>query len=152
MSKGKIIVFDKDNKEHLSMLNNYLVNNKQQINIDDILDINDNNSNELNAYLFYEENKNIKDIFQVNILKDIKMCTITLPTNNTSLKKRIDSLTDYILTTFDIKELFIKISKENNQLKEFLTEQGYEDLGEEDNHMLLLKEQYDDIKKTYNSL
>ena len=40
-----------------------------------------------------------------------------------------------------MKQVFIKISKDNKKLKDYLLELGYEDLGEEDNYIIVLKEQ-----------
>lgn len=141
MGKGRIEVFRKADKEHLKLLNKFLIENRiKELNMEDILDVNDNDLNETNNYVFYIDDDEIKDIYYINVVKDLKMCTITLPTNNIKSKKALSSTTNYILKNTNMKQVFVKLSKENETLKEYLLEQGYEDLGEEDNHLLLLKD------------
>lgn len=146
MGKGRIEVFRKSDKEHLKLLNKFLKENRiNEFKMEDILDVNDNNLNETNNYIFYINDNEIKDIYYINVVKDLKMCTITLPTNDIKSKKALSSTTNYILKNTNMKQVFVKLSKENETLKEYLLEQGYEDLGIEDNHFLLLKDEKEKI-------
>ena len=47
-----------------------------------------------------------------------------------------------------MKQVFIKVSKDDKQTQNYLREEGYEDLGIENDYIIFLKEVYEDINKT----
>ena len=106
------------------------------------------NDNELNEYLLYIENDCIKDICHINSLKDIKMSTISLPIKSPKTKKIIIYATNYAIESLNMKQVFIKVSKDDKQTQNYLREEGYEDLGIENDYIIFLKEVYEDINKT----
>ena len=148
MGKGRIEIFKSDNKDHLELLNKFIKENKS-INLDmsKILG-NESDDIEINDYLLYIIDNQIKDICYVNSLKDIKMSTISLPIDSPKNKKILIYATNYAIDILGMKQIFIKTSENDQRTQEFLEEQGYENLGIEKGNIIFLKEVYEDFKKS----
>lgn len=101
----------------------------------------DTNNNELDRILITEKNDKITDCCYILGEKDIKQCKITPIT--TGNKRRETSLlaTDYALKTLGMEVVFIPIPKGDDSMINYLELRGYENLGEIDGNIILLKEE-----------
>jgi len=105
-------------------------------------------SNEIEEDLFIEKDSEIEDYCHIHGEKDMKRCRI-LPASLKELerKRRIISLaTDYALNRLGLEEVFIEITPENKGLMTYLENKGYENLGEEKDKIIYLKEKEDEIR------
>lgn len=97
--------------------------------------------NNIINFLFCEEkNEEITTILNLTIEKDRKISTIT-PTsyNNNNIKKAIDEAILY-MNNSNIKDIFIKVDKDNKKLINMLNKDNIESLGELEKEHIFIKE------------
>ena len=105
-------------------------------------------NNEIEEDLFIEKDSEIVDYCHIHGEKDIKTGRITPATlKELERKRKIISLaTDYALTKLGLEEVFVEISPDNKGLMHYLETKGYENLGEEQDKIIYLKEKEEEIK------
>ena len=104
--------------------------------------------NEIEEDLFIVKDSKIIDYCHITGEKDIKTGRI-IPASLKELerKRRIISLaTDYAMDTLGLEEVFVEINPANKGLIDYLEKKGYENLGEENDRIICLKEREEEIK------
>ena len=138
MSKDSLYLLNLSNQNHLKLLENF----EQENNISLKENLNNNNSNEIDEIIFLEKEDKIKTLCYIHGEKDIKTCSITLfntfSISNTN--KIIKYTTNYILELLGMEKITIQVSSKDVNLKNILIENDFEDLGEENDINILLKE------------
>lgn len=98
-------------------------------------------SNEISLALFIAEKGVIKDGCHIQCERGIKNCKITfLPPTSPLRKKMILSATNYALETLKMKIVFLDVNQRDKLIVSYLEKNGYENLGEEKDKILFLKE------------
>lgn len=100
----------------------------------------DSNKNEFEKIIITEEDNAITDCYYICGEKDIKQCKIISITKTHKKRKTTELVTDYALNNLGMEEVFIPLSKEDESMITYLELSGYENLGEVDGNILLLKE------------
>ena len=154
MSIEKLFLLDPYNDKHISMINNFEKENdlsskisesigkiRSSISKNDYLE-QKKKSNEINENLFIEKETKIIDCCLIQGEKDIKTCRISLyPLKNKISKRKIVSyVSNYAINTLGMEEVFINVSSDDKSMINYLDSLGYENLGEENNKVLYLKE------------
>lgn len=100
------------------------------------------NKNELDEIIFTEKTGKITDACYIHGERDIKTCRITpLNINNKNKRRHLPELaTNYALSTLGMEEVFVSIEEENQSMINYLELKGFENLGEDNGNVLLLKE------------
>lgn len=134
----KINFFEKEN-ETSTKTSTYL--SKCKIN-KEAYDSRRRNTNEIETSLFIELDNVIKDICHITGEKDRKACTITFADIKTKLKNRriITLATDYALNNLGMKDVFVSVKQDDQNMITNLEARGYESLGEESGKLIYLKE------------
>ncbi len=102
------------------------------------------NQNEIEESLYLEKDSSIIDLCHIYGEKDMKRCRISFAKIPHTKKRKLLSLaTDYALSTLGMEEVFISVNPEDKALMVELNQEGYENLGEESNNILFLKEKED---------
>ena len=134
----KIIVFENENNitDKPSL---YIKKIRESISKEDYYDP---NKNELEEIIFTEKNNKITDCCYIQGEKDIKQCKITPLNINDKNKIRhlVENATNYALDTLGMEEVFIKADYNDNSMINYLELKGFENLGEIEGSILLLKE------------
>ena len=134
----KIIVFENENNitDKPSL---YIKKIRESISKEDYYD---SNKNELEEIIFTEKNNKITDCCYIQGEKDIKQCKITPLNINDKNKRRhlVENATNYALDTLGMEEVFIKADYNDNSMINYLELKGFENLGEIEGSILLLKE------------
>lgn len=134
----KIIVFENENNitDKPSL---YIKKIRESISKEDYYDP---NKNELEEIIFTEKNNKITDCCYIQGEKDIKQCKITPLNINDKNKRRhlVENATNYALDTLGMEEVFIKADYNDNSMINYLELKGFENLGEIEGSILLLKE------------
>lgn len=135
----KIIVFEEENN-CLDKPSLYIEKIRNTISSEEYYDI---NKNEFDEILFTEKNNKITDCCYIHGEKDIKQCKITpININNKNKRRQLPELaTDYAIDTLGMVEVFINITPDDNNMIMYLESKGYENLGEVNGNILLLKEE-----------
>ena len=152
MSNEKTCIFLTSRENHLQMIYNFIAekNIKQEF-INDIINKKAIKENEIDLCLFTEEKGRIKDICRLQGVKDIKAISIILPEINEKKKRTIViKAAEYALNSLGMEEVFLKVSSDDKQTKEYLEKLGIESLGEEENNIIFLieKDYKNEDKKT----
>ncbi len=100
----------------------------------------DSNKNDFEKILIIEKNNEITDCCHIYGEKDIKQCKITLITTDNKKREISQLATDYALNNLGMEEVFIPVSKDDNSMINYLELRGYENIGEVNGNILLLKE------------
>lgn len=101
--------------------------------------------NEIEEYLFIEQNTKVIDICHVQGEKDIKTGKITTPIFLPKQRRKIILFaTDYLLQTLGLEEVFIEVNPNDKKIIDFLSKEGYENLGEEQRKIIFLKEKVEE--------
>ena len=142
---NKIIEFENNNElDHrvsnsfIQIQNNYSKHEYSEFN---------KNKNEIEVYLLLEDNNTIKDMCHIKGEKDRKACNISIvPLKDNPRNRKILSLaTSFSLNEMKMEEVFIKVKPDNRNVINYLTNQEYENLGEEQGYILFLKEKEERI-------
>ena len=99
----------------------------------------DSNKNEFEKIIFIEKDNKITDCCYIYGEKDIKQCRIT-PINSDRRKEMTISATNYALNNLGMEEVFIPVDKDDNSMITYLELREYENIGEVEGNILLLKE------------
>lgn len=128
----KITTYEKENNIGGEIINHI----KQKINSKEVFD------NDIDEIIINEEKDKIIECCYITGEKDIKMCSIKPITKKDKLKiSFLDDVTTYAINNLGMKEVFVSVSKENtNLIKQLVESKGFENLGEVDKTILLLKE------------
>ena len=134
----KIIVFENENSI-IDKPSLYIKKIRESISKEDYYDP---NKNELEEIIFTEKNNKITDCCYIQGEKDIKQCKITPLNINDKNKRRhlVENATNYALDTLGMEEVFIKADYNDNSMINYLELKGFENLGEIEGSILLLKE------------
>ena len=138
MTKSKIInIANKDNKYHRILFNKL----EKEIgpNAPNFLnDLNTEDSNIIKEIIFITENDEIEDMCFVKGYNDLKDCDIYFDKNILLRENYLSSIEDYVKEILNMKTLKLHInnSKDINRLSKY----GYENLGDLDDKVVLLKE------------
>lgn len=105
-------------------------------------DYHDTNRNEFEEIIFTEKSGKMTDCCYIQGEKDIKKCKIIPLAISDKNKRRhlVDLATTYALDTLDMEEVFVKVGEEDNNMINYLELKGFENLGEVEGNILLLKE------------
>ena len=153
MSIEKLFLLDPYNDKHVNMIKEFEKENNMykisevigklhsSISKDEFIQ-KQKNSNEINENLFIEKSSKIIDCCLIQGEKDIKTCRISLyPLKNKISKRKIVSyVSNYAINTLGMEEVFINVSSDDKSMINYLDSLGYENLGEENNKVLYLKE------------
>lgn len=154
MSVERLFLLDPYNNKHKEMILSFEKENsltdKPSITIDKIINSidketyynNKKENNEINEILFMEKENSITDCCYINGEKDIKTCKIIpLNINNKNKKRRLLLLAaNYALNTLGLEEVFIDVKEEDNNNINYLTQNGFENLGADNGKIIFLKE------------
>ena len=99
-----------------------------------------NDPNELNIYMYTKANNQVRDVFFIQGLKDIKTCNIIWLNPNTTGKRVLITIADYAIDVLGMEEVFIRVDKNNKSLVKYLENNEFESLGEEEKDIIFLKE------------
>lgn len=134
MGKSKLSLLDMSNKNHLEMLKRYTQQNNIKVN----LEIETDDSNEINSYIFESINNEIINMCLIQCQKDIKLGTIT--SVGEIKEELILEVTNYLLNVLNMESVFIKVNKNNKKTIKYLAENLFESLGVEQDELTFLKE------------
>lgn len=102
--------------------------------------------NEINEIIFIESNSKIKDLCQIQGEKDVKICYVTFAPIKVSKKRQLVTLaTDYAMNTLHMQEVFMRILPEDRSMLQILTNQGFENLGEDRGTIIFLKDYVEEL-------
>lgn len=99
----------------------------------------DSNKNEFEKIIFVEKDNKITDCCYIYGEKDIKQCRIT-PINSNKKREMTILATEYALNNLGMEEVFIPVDKDDNSMITYLELREYENIGEVEGNILLLKE------------
>ena len=155
----KIFPLDPYNEEHLKIIKeiinkdefetyfcNMLLVVRDRFSKEDYLEIK-NTANEIEELLIVEEDSKIKGYCHIHGEKDIKMCKIAFPKNDSILKSNILGLTEYAQNELGFEEVFIKLDLTDKNKSKKLEELGFESLGEESGSLIFLKEREPELNR-----
>lgn len=134
----KLIIFEEENKM-IDKPSLYFKKIRETISEQDYFD---SNKNEFDETVFTEKNNKITDCCYIKGEKDLKQCSI-IPFNINNKNKRrslIEDATNYAINTLGMERVYIKANFDDNNLINYLELKGYENLGEVDSSIILLKE------------
>ncbi len=102
----------------------------------------DPNKNEIEEIIFTEKMDKITDCCYIQGEKDTKKCKITpLNINNKNKRRHLPELAaTYSLDTLGMEEVFVNVEETDNNMITYLELKGFENLGEIEGNILLLKE------------
>ena len=102
----------------------------------------DPDKNEIEEIIFTEKMDKITDCCYIQGEKDTKKCKITpLNINNKNKRRHLPELAaTYSLDTLGMEEVFVNVEETDNNMITYLELKGFENLGEIEGNILLLKE------------
>jgi len=102
----------------------------------------DSDKNEFDEIIFTEKFGRITDCCYIQGERDIKKCKV-IPLNINDKNRRrhlVELAANYALDTLGMEEVFVSASEDNNNMINYLELKGFENLGEVNGSILLLKE------------
>ena len=99
----------------------------------------DSDKNEFEKIIFTEKDNKITDCCYIYGEKDIKQCRITPISSDRGRELTIEA-TNYALDNLGMEEVFIPVDKDDNSMIAYLELREYENIGEVEGNILLLKE------------
>lgn len=155
MSVERLFLLDPYNDKHLEMIKSFEKDNnidtkisetisklRSSINKEDYQK-NTKEQNEISQYLFIEKNMKITDLCNIQGEKDIKTCRITLADIKSKKRKIVSLASNYAIERLGMEEVFINIPTDNKSMLTYLDTLDFENLGEENGHIMFLKERYE---------
>lgn len=102
----------------------------------------DPNKNEFEETIFTEKSEKMIDCCYIRGERDLKQCNIVPLNINNKNKRRnlIEDATTYAINTLGMERVYIKADFSDNNLINYLELKGYENLGEVESSIILLKE------------
>ena len=154
MSIERLFLLDPYNDKHISMIKDFEKENDLSSKISENIgkirsSISKENylnkkkeSNEISENLFLEKNLKIIDCCLIQVEKDIKTCRISFYSlkNRIIKRKLVNYVANYALNTLGMEEVFINVSSSDKSMINYLNSLGYENLGEDNNKIIYLKE------------
>ncbi|MBQ6538825.1 MAG: hypothetical protein IJL76_00915 [Bacilli bacterium] len=145
MTKSKIInIANKDNKYHKILFNK--LEEKIGPNAPNFLnDLDSKDPNIIKEIIFITDNEEIEDMCFIKGYNDLKDCDILFDKNILLKETYLSNIEEYVKEILDMKtiKLHIKNPKDINRLSKY----GYEDLGEVEDEIVLLKDVSEEIKE-----
>lgn len=142
----RLFIFDPLNEDHIRLLDEFQREN--EINLSGSLETGQD-PNEINTCLFIEESSKMRDFCQIQGVKDLKNCNITVAPIETKRKRKlIKQATNYALNTLGMEEVFVNISPKDDKLAMNMELDGYEPIGEQDGNLMFLMEKEDILSHT----
>lgn len=134
----KITVFEGENNT-IDKLSDYIKELRKNVSKEEYYNP---SKNEIDEIIFTEKNNRITDCCCINGVKDRKQCNITpLNINNKSKKRHlVDLAATYSIDTLGMEEVFVKAKEEDQSMINYLELKGFENLGEDNGSIILLKE------------
>ena len=150
MSKSKIINIANKNNEYHEMLFNKL-EEKIGPNAPNFLnDLDTNDPNIIKEIIFITENDEIEDLCFIKGYNDLKDCDIYFENNILLKPSYLNEIEDYVKEGLDMQT--IKLHLKDNKDVARLLQYGYEDLGDIDEEIVMLKDVNDtELKKEKRS-
>ena len=152
LSKEKLFIADPYNDTHIKAIINFEKENNIEKKISEELERiksstprkqyieNVENSNDLSLYIYLEEENKIKDGCFIQGEKEIKKCKIVFaPIHTLSRKKMIRLVEKYAFKILGMEEVFLEVDQRDKTTITYL-ESRYENLGEDNEKILFLKE------------
>ena len=152
MTVEELIIVNPFNKDHIDYINNYEKENEistktgsylhRIINMSEQDYLNMQKSNEIEQSLLLKRDNIIKDSCHIEGEKDRKVCNITFSPIKTKLRNRrmITLAIDYAFNVLGMEDIFVKIRKDDKNMIENLEIRGFENLGNEKDDIIYLKE------------
>lgn len=154
MSIERLFLLDPYNDKHISMIKDFEKENNLSSKISENIGkirssisketylSNKKNNNEISENLFLEKGLKITDCCYIQGEKDIKTCRITFyPLKNKVIKRKLAYyVANYALNSLGMEEVFLNVSSSDKTMINYLESLGYENLGEENNKIIYLKE------------
>ena len=141
MTKSKIInIANKDNKYHRILFNKLekeIVPNAHNF----LNDLNTEDSNIIKEIIFITENDEIEDMCFIKGYNDLKDCDIYFDKNILLKDSYLSNIEEYVKEILNMET--IKLHIKNNKDIPRLLNCGYEDLGEMEDYIVLLKDTND---------
>ncbi len=150
MTKSKIInIANKNNKYHKMLFNK--LEEKIGPNAPNFLnDLETNDPNITKEIIFITENDEIEDMCFIKGYNDLKDCDIYFDKNILLKENYLSNIEEYLKEILDMKTIKLHLKKSQHMNK--LTKFGYEDLGNIDDEIVLLKDiSENEIKKEKRS-
>lgn len=158
MAKKSLLIANPYDNRHTELIKNYEAASLQDLGVSHALKAtkdkytesgyNDyiRTSNEVEQFLFLEEDSALISGCMLDCYKDIKSCYLTLlPSKNESTKKMmLQATTSYAIKGLGMEEVFINISSSDTRTALTVLESGFEGLGEDNgtNIYLVDKDSY----------
>ena len=139
MSTMKLFPIDPSNMKHIKLLDEFVNETKGRTPIG-IYQEEEKSKNDISLELVLEEKEKVSDICHIQGYKDIKSCTISFVPKNKKKRKIVDLAVTYAMDTLGMKEVFLRINRDDNFLQEYLSSNEYECLGDEKGSIIYLKE------------
>lgn len=145
MTKSKIInIADKNDKYHKILFNK--LEEKIGPNAPNFLnDLDSDDPNVIKEIIFITDNDEIEDMCFIKGYNDLKDCDIYFDKNILLKENYLSNIEEYVKESLDMKtiKLHLKDSKDVKRLSKY----GYEDLGDVDEEIVLLKDTEEEIVK-----
>ena len=110
-------------------------------------------SNEIMRILMIEQKSKIIDYYYIHGEKDIKTCHISFSKIKKAKNKRIISMIiNYVMINLGMEEIFIEVPKKDKNVINILEAEELENLGEENNKILYLKEKEETLQRNQNEI
>ena len=154
MSTERLYLVDPYNERHIEMIRQFEIDHKLSLQYSESLgkiasSVSQEkylqakrDKNEIEEDLFIEKDSQIVDYCHIHGEKDVKSVKI-IPASLKELerKRRIVTLaTNYAMNILGMEEVFVEINPKNRGLMNYLENKGYENLGEEEDKIIYLKE------------
>lgn len=158
MSIERLFLLDPYNDKHISMIKEFEKENDLSNDISKNLSkirssIPQNtylekkkNSNEISENLFMEKGLKITDCCYIQGEKDIKTCRINFyPIKSKIIKRKLALYaSNYAINTLGMEEVFLNVEPKDKSMINYLESNGFENLGEENNKVLYLREKVEE--------
>lgn len=164
MSKERFFIADPYNDDHLKLISSFekthgimtatsaYLQSVRQKETEKEYESGEKENNDITQSLFLECDGTITDVCHIQGEKDIKTCQIFFAPINTKnhTRKLVTLATDYAFNVLGMEEVFIptQVDENNRSLISTLEEKGFENLGEDGNTIIYLKEKELEVEDT----
>ena len=133
----KLLAFEKENNKEESLID--IKNIRETISEVEYFSP---NKNEFEEIMFTEKANKITDCCYIKGARDIKKCSIIpFNINNKNKRRHLPELAaTYALDTLGMEEAYIRVDPNDNNMINYLELKGFENIGENNGDILLLKE------------
>lgn len=158
MIEENVFLIDPYNNDHLNLISDYERKCKTNIGLtehikkirkiwtkDEYITYQKEN-NFIEQSLVLSKLSEIKDCCHLRGEKDLKSCKISFVPIKSHNRTLLTHATDYAILTLGMEEVFITINPNDKEMIKILESNGFENLGEENNQIIYLKEKIDEKK------